>query len=38
MNFKVGLFEHPAFFWVAIGVMAAIAVVTLATAKLRDWI
>ena len=38
MNFKVGVFAHPAFFWVAIGVMVAIAVVTLTTAKLRNWI
>jgi len=38
MNFQVGLFEHPAVFWVAIGLMAAIAVGTIATAKLRDWI
>ena len=38
MNFKVGLFEHPAFFWVALGAHGAIAVVTIATAKLRDWI
>jgi magnesium transporter len=38
MNFHVGLFEHPALFWVAIAVMAAIAVVTLSVAKARSWI
>jgi magnesium transporter len=38
MNFKVGLFAHTAFFWVAIGVMVAIGVGTLTTAKLRRWI
>jgi magnesium transporter len=38
MNFKVGLFAHTVFFWVAIGCMVAIGVGTLTTAKLRDWI
>ena len=38
MNFKVGLFEHAALFWVVVLVIALIAAVTLAVAKLRDWI
>ena len=38
MNFKVGLFAHPALFWVVLGAIALIAVVTLATARAREWI
>jgi Mg2+ and Co2+ transporter CorA len=38
MNFKVGLFEHPALFWVALGGIAAVAVVTLALVRARRWI
>jgi Mg2+ and Co2+ transporter CorA len=38
MNFKVGLFEHPGLFWVALGVIAAIAVGTLAVVRARNWI
>ena len=38
MNFKVGLFEHAALFWVVVLVIALIGAVTLAVAKLRDWI
>ena len=38
MNFKVGLFETAAYFWVVIALIAAIAVVTLAAARMREWI
>jgi magnesium transporter len=38
MNFKVGLFDQAALFWVVVGAIVAIAPVTLALAKLRDWI
>jgi magnesium transporter len=38
MNFKVGLFEHPELFWVTLGVIAAIAVATLAAVRVRHWI
>jgi magnesium transporter len=38
MNFKVSLFAHPVGFWVVLGAVVAIAVVTLSIAKLRDWI
>jgi magnesium transporter len=38
MNFKVGLFEHAGLFWVAVGVIVAVAVATIATARVRRWI
>ena len=38
MNFKVGLFDQPAFFWVVLAVIVGIAPLTLAVAKSRDWI
>jgi magnesium transporter len=38
MNFKVGLFDHPELFWVAVALMVLIGVCTITTAKLRDWI
>ena len=38
MNFKVGIFETAAYFWVVIGVIAGIAVATLAIARVREWI
>jgi magnesium transporter len=38
MNFKPGLFNHPALFWATIAVIISIAVVTIAAAKKRDWI
>ena len=38
MNFKVGLFTHPALFWATIAVIVSIAVVTIVAAKARDWI
>ena len=38
MNFKVGLFEVTWPFYMVIALVAAIAIVTLTIAKLRDWI
>jgi magnesium transporter len=38
MNFKIGLFAHPIGFWIVVGSVTAIAVVTLVVAKLRSWI
>jgi magnesium transporter len=38
MNFKVGLFEHAALFWVVNGLIVLIALVTLALARIRRWI
>jgi magnesium transporter len=38
MNFKVGLFEHAGYFWVALGAIAAIALATLAVVRARHWI
>jgi Mg2+ and Co2+ transporter CorA len=38
MNFKAPLFEHVIGFWIVVGAVVAIAVVTLTIAKLRDWI
>ena len=38
MNFKVGLFDEPMLFWVALAVIVAIAPVTLGFARVRRWI
>jgi magnesium transporter len=38
MNFKLGLFEEAAYFWVVLVVMVAVALVTLAVARVRHWI
>jgi magnesium transporter len=38
MNFKVGLFEEPMLFWVVLGVIFAVAPITLGVAKARSWI
>src|SRR6185312_15690431 len=38
MNFKVGLFDDPVYFWAVLAVIFAIAPVTLLFAKLRRWI
>lgn len=38
MNFKPNLFQHAALFWVVIGVIVLIAMVTLAAARVRRWI
>jgi Mg2+ and Co2+ transporter CorA len=38
MNFKVGLFTHPALFWVALAAIVAIAAVTLVVVHARRWI
>ncbi|MEP6892423.1 MAG: CorA family divalent cation transporter [Gaiellaceae bacterium] len=38
MNFNVGLFTHPALFWVVVGAVGLIAAMTLSVAKLRHWL
>ena len=38
MNFKVGLFDHPQFFWAVVAAIVLVAPITLAAAKHRDWI
>jgi magnesium transporter len=38
MNFKVGIFETAALFWVVVAFIAAVAVSTLAVARAREWI
>lgn len=38
MNFDLGIFETAAYFWVVLAVIAAIAIVTLAFARVREWI
>ena len=38
MNFKVGLFNNTALFWVSVAVIIAIAPFTIGIAKLRQWI
>jgi magnesium transporter len=38
MNFKVGFFEETLWFWVVVGVIAAIAPVAIGLAKQREWI
>jgi magnesium/cobalt transport protein CorA len=38
MNFKLGIFETAAYFWVVIAGIAVIAIVTLAIARVRAWI
>ena len=38
MNFKLGIFEENAFFWVVLGLIAMLAAVTLVFARKRRWI
>jgi magnesium/cobalt transport protein CorA len=38
MNFKLGLFRDPLYFWIVVAAMVAIALLTLAIARIRDWI
>jgi magnesium transporter len=38
MNFKVGLFDEPAFFWAVVAVIVLIAPVTIGLAKVWRWI
>jgi Mg2+ and Co2+ transporter CorA len=38
MNFKIGLFSHAEYFWVVLGGIFAIAVATIAAARMRRWI
>jgi magnesium transporter len=38
MNFRVGFFEDPAYFWVVVAFIVALAAATLAAARARRWI
>jgi magnesium transporter len=38
MNFKVGLFNHPSFFWIVVAVIIGVAPLAIGVAKMRDWI
>lgn len=38
MNFKLGVFETAAYFWLVLVAMLVVALVTLAIARMRDWI
>jgi len=38
MNFRMGLFETSAYFWVVIAVIVAVAVTTVVVARMREWI
>lgn len=38
MNFKLGIFETAAYFWLVLVAMLVVALVTLAIARMRDWI
>ncbi len=38
MNFKMGLFETDAYFWVVCGAIVVLAVATIAAARIRGWI
>jgi magnesium transporter len=38
MNFKLGIFDNTAFFWLVLVVIAAFAALALAVARLRDWL
>ena len=38
MNFKVGFFDNPSFFFVVVGLMVSLAVVTLVVARWRRWL
>jgi Mg2+ and Co2+ transporter CorA len=38
MNFRLGVFGTTAYFWVVVAVMLVVAVVTLAVARMRDWV
>jgi magnesium transporter len=38
MNFKVGLFQHNELFWAVVALIAAIGIVTVVVAKVRNWV
>lgn len=38
MNFKVGLFQNAAYFWVVVGLIGGLAAATLLAARARKWI
>ena len=38
MNFKIGFFDNPGNFWLAVGAMVTLAVVVLGISRWRSWI
>ena len=38
MNFRIGLFDNPGNFWVALALMGGLAAVALVVARMRDWV
>jgi magnesium transporter len=38
MNFKIGFFDNPGNFWLAVGAMVALAIVVLGISRWRGWI
>ena len=38
MNFKLGIFDTDAYFWVVCGVILALAAATVVSARVRGWI
>jgi Mg2+ and Co2+ transporter CorA len=38
MNFKIGFFDNPANFWIAVGTMLVLAVGVLGISRWRGWI
>ena len=38
MNFRIGIFEQPDFFWVVVGAMVLMAAATIAVARWRQWL
>jgi magnesium transporter len=38
MNFRIGLFDTPAYFWVVVGLIALVALAALTVARARRWV
>jgi hypothetical protein len=38
MNFRLGVFDTTAYFWVVVATMLVVALATLVVARVRDWI